>query len=1014
MPPLKIRLSRNRLLLVDEVLKQASKAYKNSSRLLRLGHLLRACDGGSFADDDDGRKELEGQIYVRIAETALVKQDFGVAGQMCCKLRLANRPVGWNVCSRLAKLKESTNLTMKLEFVSYALTYCPAECIEELIHLQWKLEHTKLEEECYKQIKMYMNYENGNESLLARLYPKSVEAYQQDVANKHQTQKTTASGGTVPQQVLVTTVDTTKQLVNVVRSSLKLKELRQPEKKVQRTLISNTSEDNKECTRWGLPVFYWDVWCNNGIGLHESRLGASYRLFSMPEMANSELDLLMWSWRMLVLDSLKDPYAKSRPRGDVLAKLAECLFPSDCLLAIGHLLDLEVEEAWEQLIRLPSTEITLQMAAYYFSLRTIGVSSDECLADTRKNVAALCPRSLIHHCLSISEKDLSKQQVVCRDFVRRSLRLLADVSEAQQLRRLDGGVDINRFTTDDTYKRDTIVGLAITTDPTVYSAAVRLAAHYGVSAWEVTFSHLTALFAEDKITPGHIVKYMDEHRMRDILFSEVQSLGAKMVDVIYPSISGRDHGRLLVFFQLLNSNSSTAQCLTPHAPVYLDILRKLESIKDVDVKKLTQSVRGFAQEIENFATAGNVGKLAKLAQLISRSVKELSPSVSQATVYSIWTSKYFFALADEDKKLTMSDWLQRLETCKTYVNKLDTEEFLNLVGELCFSERSLDLLTLDVRTEICRCCVKIAKDRGRSKANPDANQVSENYQVRIVKWLEHLERLRSEEYARIRTEVVSSAGNQFWKDFEKSRAEEMALHRLLLRMLVEKQPLSAVRLFISIFPPDFSSTPEGVLIDAIRFTLDYLRQTGGSDKGEHELAGKDAMQVLLHLLIQLREVLGGYNGAGLFSQSGIGEMMRQFYEDDTIDVQIRLQLMLMLQTLPDDFVGLSETGSRLQWLRTLALIQQSWSNNGDSIAEPNNIIQSLEEEDIKSVSRRRALFDRLLKMSHNVDHLTSLAKLLYFWPPFESKRCIDIQIHCDSLDYLLDRTTVFVSCFISM
>ncbi|KAK4028880.1 hypothetical protein OUZ56_021899 [Daphnia magna] len=985
MPPLKIRLSRNRLLLVDQVLKRATKAYKNSSRLLRLGHLLRACDNGSFTDNEDCRKELEGQIYVRIAETALMKQDLDVAGQMCCKLRLANRPVGWKVCSRLAKLEELTNLSMKLELVSYSLTYCPAESIEELLQLQWHLEHTKLEEECNKQIKMYMNYENGDESLLARLYPKSVEAYRQDVAKKHQNLVTTVSGGTMPQQVLLTTADTTRQLVNVVRSSLKLKEHRQPENGTQRTRIPSTSEDNKECIRWGLPVFYWDVWCNNGIGLHESRLSASYRLFSMPELVSSELDLLMWSWRMLVLDSLKEPYARNRPRGDVLAKLAESLFPSDCLLAIGHLLDLEVEEAWEPLTRLPSTEITLQMAAYYFSLRMVGFSSGGSLADAGQNFVALRPRCLIHHCLSISEKGLSKEQAVCRDFLRRALRLLADVSEAQQLRRLDGGVDINRFTTDDTYKRDTIVGLAITTDPAVYSAAVRLAAHYDVSAWEVTFSHLTALFAEDKITPGHIVKYMDEHRMRDILYSDVQSFGSKMVDVIYPSISGRDHGRLLLFFQLLNSNSSTAECMTPHAPVYIQILRKLECVKDVDVKKLTRSAQGFAQEIEKAATAENVPKLVKLAQLISRSVKELSPHVSQATVHSIWTRKYFFALADEGKTLAVSDWLQRLESCKTHINKLDAEEFSNLVGELCFSERSLDALTLDIRTEICRRCVKMAKERGRSKTNPDANQVFETYQTRIEKWVEHLERLRSEEYAQIRTEVVSSAGSQFWREFEKSRAEEMALHRLLLRMLVERQPLSVVRLLVGIFPPDFSSTPEDVLIDAIRLTLDFLRLPAESDKSEHELDGKDAMQVLLHLLNQVAKVLDARDGAGLFSRSDIGEMMSQFYDDDTIDVQTRLQLMLMLKTLPADFIGLSETGSRVQWLRTLALIQQSWSSNEHGMADSNNIIQDLEEDDLKSAGRRRTLFDRLLEMSHNINHLTSLAKLLHFWPPFESE-----------------------------
>ena len=77
------------------------------------------------------------------------------------------------------------------------------------------------------------------------------------------------------------------------------------------------------------------------------------------------------------------------------------------------------------------------------------------------------------------------------------------------------------------------MAITITTDPAVYSVAVRLAVHYQVSAWEVAFSHLTASFAEEKISPSAIAKRMDQHRMRDILFGEdVKTLGRKMVDVI--------------------------------------------------------------------------------------------------------------------------------------------------------------------------------------------------------------------------------------------------------------------------------------------------------------------------------------------------------------------------------------------------------------------------------------------------------------------------------------------------
>ncbi len=138
MPPLKIRLSRNRLVLIEQVLKHDKKAYKNAARLLRLGHLLRACGDG------DQQKELEGQILVRIAETALIKQDFDVAGQTCNKLRLANHSIGWNVCSRFAKLDQVDDLNLKMDLISFALVYCPIDVVEELLQLRWKLEHEQL------------------------------------------------------------------------------------------------------------------------------------------------------------------------------------------------------------------------------------------------------------------------------------------------------------------------------------------------------------------------------------------------------------------------------------------------------------------------------------------------------------------------------------------------------------------------------------------------------------------------------------------------------------------------------------------------------------------------------------------------------------------------------------------------------------------------------------------------------------------------------------------------------
>jgi len=80
-----------------------------------------------------------------------------------------------------------------------------------------------------------------------------------------------------------------------------------------------------------------------------------YLLFSLPESTNIELNLLTWSWRMEILKRLSQTPSWSVDSGsdDLLAKLAECLFPDDSLLALGYLLGFkDATKAWGPLTRL--------------------------------------------------------------------------------------------------------------------------------------------------------------------------------------------------------------------------------------------------------------------------------------------------------------------------------------------------------------------------------------------------------------------------------------------------------------------------------------------------------------------------------------------------------------------------------------------------------------------------------------------------------------------------------------
>ena len=641
------------------------------------------------------------------------------------------------------------------------------------------------------------------------------------------------------------------------------------------------------------------------------------------------------------------------------------------------------------------------------------------VVDSRADMESMLrwsPRRLIDHvCTTVKADSLPDEAQslakTCLRLLERSLRLLADVSEAQQLRRLDGGVDINRFTTDDQYKRDSIVGLAITTDTSVFAAAVRLAIHYGIPTWQVAFSHLTALFAaDDRITTEQMTRQLEEHNLMQTLMADEAAFGRQMIDVVYPSISGRDHNRLQLFFEMFQSRPALAELLPLNASVCLEILKKIQSITKpatgpkVDFKKLIQSPENFIQEISPTLDADNVNIFAKLAKSISAAA---SMNISASSVHSVWALKHFFLLSEEmsssgsgkankpDGKSnapTAADWLHRFETCKTHLQKLDCDELLSLVDGLCFSERSLDQLTIDVRYEICRRSLKYMEQRSstKGKAKKKANEEEHgNHQWKqcastLHGWCDHLDRLRSDQYDEIRRETLQSAGGlDFWRRFERSRAEEWQLQCLLLKLLIEKQPMELVRSFIGIFPASFSSSPEDVVMEAIRLTLDYLRDpqaVGSSDRGQL-LIGHDALQVLMDLLIRARRLMED-DDAALISRSDIDDLLRQLYEDDSVDVHVRLR---MLQMMPVGFYEAltpdGSSGSRLQLLRTLAAIQKAWADDEAVMSWS----RDLRECDVNSTESRLVLVNRLLDISRNDVHLAAVADLLHTWPPFTSR-----------------------------
>ncbi|XP_014882775.1 neuroblastoma-amplified sequence-like, partial [Poecilia latipinna] len=82
---------------------------------------------------------------------------------------------------------------------------------------------------------------------------------------------------------------------------------------------------------------------------------------------------------------------------------------------------------------------------------------------------------------------------------------LTDFTQAQVLQGLGRGVDVQRFSSDLEYKKNTILGLTETLDDSVYRIALSLAKRYSVPLWEVYMTHLEFLFTESRCMHTYII-----------------------------------------------------------------------------------------------------------------------------------------------------------------------------------------------------------------------------------------------------------------------------------------------------------------------------------------------------------------------------------------------------------------------------------------------------------------------------------------------------------------------------
>ncbi|XP_012940751.1 neuroblastoma-amplified sequence [Aplysia californica] len=942
--PLQVRLSTNRLELVKKAVSSKPTSYKQTQRLLRLGQLLGI-------EDKDNSEGMIGQLC---AEAAVAALDYEFAYQCCERLiNLCHSPA-WSVCVKLAELEGFRNIDAKAKLLSFALTYCDRDMIPPVLQARCLLETQIL----YEQVNRAVNdtREGSSEYSESRESPFSARAAIQ------QTQEILSSTRRTTSAVLSTVTDG-RWWQSAVTS------LKQPARRTRGRAggLSDKDDGNLAFRKQGCHPFYasiiedcyedvrsadyscvWeDVEGEGGVGVGEDALSSNIL-------------------RTAKLEEMLTQGATRQSAAEALLELAKQTMPRDAGLGIAYLLatpkEFPVDSCFDEF---PSTDISLQLAVYYYALRVYSALQPF----TPAHVYALyrqTPAKIIARVLDyVNSSDLDPEwPLEVGELVEKMKNyqgMLEDYNQACTLQRLGKGVDVIRFAEDSQYKRETIFGLAMSVEEEVFGIALSLAQRYDLPLWDVYMCHLEFLFSDSGLSIDALQTRVNKLDILSTLREQRSEFTERMMSRVYPTLAGDDLRSLAYFFGLLDGVQETLLCGLA-ASEHATLVKKLKSVcPAIDYKRLMDADTPPVDVLQPCLTAANINSLAKLAsQIPDKRGGVLHPS----SLYSKWAGRVFWADAD-GKPLpdTMAAWVHRYEAIGEWIQKLRPEDLVSLIDSLVFTVQGRKTLDVPTRDEITKRALKFSRQSGsgKKKKQEDTGVMTwEECGLELNSRLSHLKSLTNDtvqSFAQAEDPVFSSYAERY--DLSKGNQEEVEL--LLVQMILDGQAVELVDDILQIAPPSSLRT-RTIVQQAVNHIAAALR----GEKVTSEVTVRTSWLEVLQLVVEnVREHQD--NGGDLVQAEDVMSLLRSFCSDAAIEVPPRLDVLRVLEKSFD----LSETDRVLLTLyRTDALVSSTWPDI------------NMSEDKIISEEARLELFSTILAKCDNRRFFVSLSKILILWPAF--------------------------------
>ncbi|XP_059585522.1 NBAS subunit of NRZ tethering complex isoform X2 [Alligator mississippiensis] len=958
--PLQVRLCSDRLTIIKDCIAQLPTNYKQSAKLLGLANLLRV------AGDD--QMERKGQVLILLVEQALHFQDYKSASMHCQELMATGYSKSWEVCSQLGQSESYADLSTRQELMAFALTHCPPNAIESLLAASSSLQTQILYQAVNYQILPSEGGENirvsGAPSLISKETPQDESSF-----SSNQSADLLYWTTTKTMKVLSNTTTTTKAMLHAVSNGQWWKKsltyLRPLHGQEFGDVMKSGAGANATVEKQGCHPFYESLILDPYIADSEATY-AAYEHSSLESFA----EVLLRTGKLAETRSEGKDFF---PTTEVLLQLANDALPNDMTLSLAYLLALpQVVDANKCFEKQSHSALSLQLASYYYSLQIYACLAP-CFKDKCHPLYRVDPKELI----KIVTKHVTQRD--CADWPEEIAALinqlhyynerLLDFTQAQILQGLGKGVDVQRFTADGQYKKETILGLAETLEENVYQIALSLAQRYSVPLWEVYMTHLEFLFTDSGLSTTEIEERAQGLNLFETLKTSPEALCEHMAKYVYPSVEGIDHQRLLYYFTLLENcgcSEFVKHAIKPET--HIRLLKKFKVVATgLDYKKLTDENSDPLGALEPILTSQNILSISKLAPKIpQKDGSMLSPS----SVYATWLQNLFW---NGDCHLikktpeTVPDWLHAYDICSKYFDRLNSADMVALIDEITFSSKAVTKLSVDARVDMTKKAIKAVKqiaEKLRKKNFEEAAEGAQNILLPYEDALNHLQQSLAHLETLSHSFITGLKNSEqdllqkYGQLYDLSRSEKEKIHDQAVTMCLDGQPLEMIQKLLEVAVGDLGLSTKDIVQCAVKEIICAL-----SEDNVALTSLKDPLQVLEGVVSAVHANVE--DGEKLVSSDDLLEWLRPFCGDDTLPVKPRIKV---LQIMEQAFHLSDEDSKLLVFFRTQAVLKACWPET------------KVEIIDIENEEKRYNLFLELLESSHSQSQFQHLVLLLQAWP----------------------------------